>query len=449
MRPGTLGAVWRAMLTPLYKNTVFLILNTAIIAGLGFLFWIVVDKLYAGDVLAYNLVLIQTTSYLGLLSTLGFGHGWIRFLPNTREDRGEMINSCLTVALLASLGISAVFLAGVGLWYPDGRVILTDPLFVMAFMVFVMLFVALPLSDYIFVARRTAGLAAAKNTLLQISKLLLLVPLVAFARDGAIVLAFGLGALATVALTYAHLARRVIPGYRPWPRFNLRIVRAIFHYSFLSHLMEVLTIAPGILLLILVNNTYPEASHPGVASTFGIVWVIVGTAILVIPTAAATSLFAEGSHAQDNLARDLKRALRFVLPLLALVTVGLVVFGRYVLLLFRNVDIGLGLPLLQAAAFSGIFYTINSLWMAVRRVEKRMVSVVLLAAFVATFTMGSTALLLPRLGVMAAAYSWVLAQALASAAIGIGFLLHRLPRWQQALPRSGGAGGIGGNSRRQ
>lgn len=445
------GEVLEEAKTPLYKNAIYLILNTGVVAGLGFLFWVVAARLYPDDVVNADLILIQAAAFLGVFSSLGFGHGLIRFLPTTDEDPRTMVNSCLTLSLVVSLGLSGAFVLGVhrGLWYTQGISVLGGPEEVLGFFVFALLFVPLPLMDYLFIARRSANFAALKNFILQAAKFVLLPIfwLMAVAHAHAIILAYAVGVALSLALSFFYLIPRVVPHYRPRPVLHLPVLRSLFHFSFLNHLTELLAMAPGIVLLFMVDKAYPLDTEKYIPAAFGITWLIVGTAVLVVPSAAAASLFAEGSHEED-LGRDVRRSLRFVLLLLAPPTVAILLFGRYILGIFGETYATYGFDLLRVLALSGLFYTVNSIYIAVKRVQKRMALIVAMMTFTTGVTIGMSYLLLPAYGIVIAGYAWLLGQALLSAGIGLNLLAGRLVRRTVVAPVRTRGKAASGNGRR-
>jgi O-antigen/teichoic acid export membrane protein len=210
----------------------------------------------------------------------------------------------------------------------------------------------------------------------------------------------------------------------------------MIRYSFLNHVAEIMALAPGIVLLYMVNLQFP----PQVAGAFGAAWVIVGTSVLLVPVAAATSLFVEGSHSREALGTDLRRTVRLTLPLLGAATLGLFFLGRPVLGLFGEGYAEGGAGVLQLLALSGAFFTVNTLYTAVKRVEKRMDAVVAVVTYTAAVTVGLTAYLLPAHGIVAAGYAFMVAHGTMSLAIGLAYVGRRLAGSRTARVGSGALG---------
>jgi O-antigen/teichoic acid export membrane protein len=70
-----------------------------------------------------------------MLSLLGFDISSIRFLPE-REDKAELINSCLTISFIFSLLLAMIFIAGIDIWSPSLSIIRESKFLLLLFIVF-------------------------------------------------------------------------------------------------------------------------------------------------------------------------------------------------------------------------------------------------------------------------------------------------------------------------
>jgi O-antigen/teichoic acid export membrane protein len=102
----------------LYRNAVYLMLNSGVFALTGFVFWIAAAKLYPAEAVGLSSAAISAIGLLAVLSTLGLDYGLIRFLPGSGEKANDMINSCFTIGGVVSIVVSGIFLAGLGIWSP-------------------------------------------------------------------------------------------------------------------------------------------------------------------------------------------------------------------------------------------------------------------------------------------------------------------------------------------
>ena len=91
MRATVLDYLKTSLRTPLVRNSAYLLLTAGIAYGLGFVFWLLVARLYSPDVLGLTATLLGTILFLATVAQLGFQIGLIRFLPQ-EEDRSGLIN---------------------------------------------------------------------------------------------------------------------------------------------------------------------------------------------------------------------------------------------------------------------------------------------------------------------------------------------------------------------
>jgi len=180
---------------PLYRNSLFLMVNTVVTAGLGFVFWIVVasSKLagYTEAEVGLGAAIISAVSLLALVSRLGLGIALIRFLPKA-EKPVEMINSCFTLSGIVALAAAGIFIAGLDLWSPTLGFIWDDAMFILAFVLFAFGYTLSGIIDHIFIAKRRADFTLAKSTIFSLLKIPLPILLVLFFRAFGIVSSWGM-----------------------------------------------------------------------------------------------------------------------------------------------------------------------------------------------------------------------------------------------------------------
>jgi len=92
---------------PLYKNSIFLMASSVTAAGSGFFFWMIAARFYSAEDVGLASAIISAMGFLSMLSLLGFDISLMRFLPE-REDKKELINTCLTVSFIFALALTAI-----------------------------------------------------------------------------------------------------------------------------------------------------------------------------------------------------------------------------------------------------------------------------------------------------------------------------------------------------
>ncbi|MFQ5838969.1 MAG: lipopolysaccharide biosynthesis protein [Thermoplasmata archaeon] len=407
--------------TPLYKNAIFLIFNTILVAGAGFLFWFVIARIYPVPEVGQALVLVSIASFLAVLSQLGFGIGLIRFLPRTKSDKGKMINSCLTISTIISLVLAVGILITIDVWFPGWRGFSLWAL-VPIFFLLVPMMVNAPIVDNTFVAGRRALFVLVRNSLYQSVRLV--TPLILVVLLGVLGVLASLVFAHAVALSVAFflLLPRLYPGFRPGPAIDRTVLNDIFHFSLGNHVGEVLHALPYPVILIIVSRFFGGAEH---AAFFGIPWLI-ASLLFAVPLMASISLYAEGSHFEDRLYGDIRRIMRFMIPLLAVGILFIWFLGDWVLSLFGPSYAAEGFGLLRILAVSGIFVAANGLFLSVARVKKWVKAIIVLMAYVALGTIVLSYFLIPILGLEGAGVAWLIANGTsASVVVAISLLKMR------------------------
>ena len=105
----------------LYRNAIYLMVNSVLLVLTGFFFWMAAARLYPVEAVGLTSAAIAAIGLLTLLSTLGLDYGLIRFLPGSGEKARDMINSCFTVGGLISIALAFIFLAGLVLFIRNRR----------------------------------------------------------------------------------------------------------------------------------------------------------------------------------------------------------------------------------------------------------------------------------------------------------------------------------------
>jgi O-antigen/teichoic acid export membrane protein len=403
-----------------YSNAVYLMITSAVNALVGFAFWLIAARFYSPTDIGLASAAIAGAAMLAMLANLGLGHGLIRFLPHSGKDAGSLINSCFTLGSLTSVVLALIFLGGLGFWSPALLFIKQNPVYLIAFLLFGLASTLSGLTGETFIAERRAGFVLAGGLIFNLLRLPLVILLAAFFH------AFGIFASLTIALGVALLFNvffflpRAQPGYRPFFAVNRKVVNEILHFSFANYLSVLLWAAPGLVLPIMVVNLLGAELN----AYFYIAWAV-GGVLGVIPGAASTSLFAEGSYEQERLGINIWRSLKMVLLLLVPVVMLVLVFADELLLLFGIAYAENATTLVRILAIGSLPLAINIVYLAIKRVEKKLKVILSLTAFVAIVTLGLTYLLLPHLGINGAGIAWLISQAVIALVIMASWLKRR------------------------
>lgn len=403
---------------PLYRNSIFLMANTVVTTGLGFFFWMIIARFYNNADVGLGAAIISAIGLLVSLSKLGFDVGLIRFLSKA-EKPVELINSCLTIPVVVSLLIAVIFVIGVNIWSPALTFIRENILFAVAFIFFTAFLTLSSITDSIFIAKRRAGFVLSKNTIISLIKIALPFILVLFFRAFGIVSSLGIATAITVIIYLLIVLPRVQSGYKPMFKIDPSVIRDVRRYSISNYVIGLLGAAPSLIIPILIVNRLGAKDN----AYFYMSSMIAGL-LFIIPGAVAQSLFAEGSHFEDQLERNVRRSYKFIFILLIPAVILLLLCGKWLLMAFGPGYSENGLLLLRVLAISSIFTGINSVYTTVLLVKRRLRELIALVGFTSVSLLIAIYFLTPTTGIVGVGYAMIAANGIVSAYVVIA--LRRL-----------------------
>lgn len=394
---------------PLRKNALYLMANTVVISALGFVFWIVIARLYAteyGEIeanlkIGIAITIISSASLLSLIASAGFEIGLIRFLPWDNEARSkEMINSCIMISAVLSFILGIIFLFGLNIWAPDLVFLLGMPIGIVAFLLFIIIWTINGLLTSVFVARRGAKFVLIKDALIfGTLKIIIAVSLVSLAVLG-IVSSFVIAMGIACAIGIFIFLPKLQSGYSLAVSLNKGVISEIFHFSIGNHIATLFSTAPYLLLPLIITNVI----SPTITAYFYIALTI---SILLSKSSLsiATSLFAEGSRDEKRFFIDLKKSLVFAFTLLSPLIIIFLIFGDKILMLFGAEYAENGFAILQLLVLSTIPVIINTFYITMKRIQKRVKEIIGLRAFEAFGILGLGIPLMATMGIIGLAWS--------------------------------------------
>lgn len=415
----------------LYKNYYYLMANSIVGSGLGFFFWMVVTKFYdAGDV-GLAVALISSADIVTSISRFGLDVSIIRFL-NKQKDKREFINTCLTVVGIATLLISIVFLLGMDIWAQKLRFIKDSALYIFAFIVFTIISALLVILSNAFIALRDAKYVLFQNTIfagLKVPLPILLAPI--FATFG-IFCSWGISMSIAFFISIFFFLRKIIPSYIPYPAVRKKTLNEISHFSAGNYIVNLFGAAPALILpLIILHFLTPEDN------AYYYIAFAIASLLFVIPGAFSMSLFAEGSFKEETFISNLKKAIKRAYMLLIPAIIFIIIFGKWLLLLFGKDYSVSGHFLLSILAISGIFIALNSFYITYLRIRLKITELIIITILTVLGILGISYLLIqqPTLGITGVGFSYFFVQGIVSGYVGMIF-------WRRAKIKS-----IGGEER--
>jgi len=312
------------MTDPLYRNSLFNMASTFMLGGLGFVFWIIIARLYKAENVGIATTLISIMTLLTSFTLLGLNSSLNRYLPKS-ANKNELINSSFIIVTLVTLLASVIFLLGLRVFSPQLLFLQSSFFYSVTFTMFVIFCAWNTLVESVFMAFRTASNIFMKNSVISILKLIL--PF-AFIVLGA----YGIFASTAAALAFGVLAGLVVLILKfkigPSLSVNLSLVRETSVYSFANYIVGFMFNMPSLVLPVIILNVLSAkyAAYYYIAS-------MIQNILLIIPLATAQALLTEGSYNEAELRKHVKKAIVTILITLMPAT-AVIVFGGNILLQF-------------------------------------------------------------------------------------------------------------------
>ena len=126
----------------LYSNTLWLILNSMLLTGFGFIFWTINARLFTPEQVGLGTTIISSMELIAGLALLGFNVALVRYLPRAAK-KDKIISSCFSLSAVVALVLSIVFILGLGIFSPKLLFLKEISLYAILFVIFVVFYVSI------------------------------------------------------------------------------------------------------------------------------------------------------------------------------------------------------------------------------------------------------------------------------------------------------------------
>ncbi len=291
---------------PLYRNSLFIMSNTGLVALFNYVFWLLAGKVTSPGHVGLATAAISASMMIAAISRLGMDDSITRFLPQSK-DRGGFVNALIAIMLL----VTVIVLAGFMIWLPHispALLFLQQWQYALLFIVLVFLTSVCNMQGTTLVASRRADLA-----LLEYAILFLRIPLLFVTGSLGI---FGI----FLAMDITYLIMMVVGFiflYRMGIARDLHVdigqARKTMRYSLSNYMALILYTAPYTLIPILVVNVIGASQQAYYYAAYSI-----AAFLLLVPDAIVASMFVEGAHERplrDTAFKSLRFALVILVPM--------------------------------------------------------------------------------------------------------------------------------------
>jgi O-antigen/teichoic acid export membrane protein len=295
-------------------------------AALGFVFWLVVARLYPVHEVGQATSLLSALVLLSYFSLVGMNNGLVRQLPTSRQ-RSEHVGTAFVVVSAVAALVALAFAVVAGAVTPELGFV-TDSWLTLGMFVVLATGGALSLlTTSVFVALRSGKYNLLVNgVLLSLAKIALPFLLV-WAGPMGIVVASGLASCLAVVVSLWLIRNRLRIPLRP--TVSVPIIRETIRFCIGTYLQAALNLVPLLVIPILVL----ERLGPAVAAAYFMAFQI-ATVVNSISFSVGESMFAEGAHRQERLRSLAKRSAVIMMAATVPAVLGVVVLAGPALSLF-------------------------------------------------------------------------------------------------------------------
>lgn len=349
------------MYDSLYRNSIFLMANTAALAGFGFIFWVIAAHYYTTSEVGIAATLMSTSTLIMTLSLFGFDNSFIHFLPKSKKFN-EQIDTGLSISIIISLFASAIYLLVVRhMGISNLGFIDKTPAWIASFTAFMVINTLNNLTNCPFIAKRITHYILLINIGFGILRLLLLVLLARLGANGMLI-SHALATTIALALTFIMMQKTMRYS------FKFRIVKSEVKkmglFAVGNYFSNVFFILPSTLLPMIILSALgaKNSAYYYVAST-------IITALNIISLATSQSLLSEGSREDGSIRTHFIKSIKIVASLLLPTLIIVMALGKLILSLFGEQYSSGAYPLLLVLALACIPRAMNALLGTLARVK--------------------------------------------------------------------------------
>lgn len=395
----------------LYRNSIFLMLSTAVMAFLGFFFWIINARLFTPEQVGIGTTLISVMTLISTFSLLGLGNSLIKYLP-TSERKNEKINTSFTLVGLASITISVIFLLFIKTFSPSLLFVKENLIFSFLFVLLIVFSSLNAISENVFIAYRSSKYVLIKNLFWSLVKLSLPFVLLTLGAYG-IFMSVGIASVLSFLLCLLLLGWKL--NYLIKPAINADVVKRMFKFSSGNYLAGFIGGLPVMVLPILITNSIGPKY-----SAYFYVDMMIANFLYIVPLAVSQSLFAEGSYSETELKVHLKKVIKIISIILVPGILAAIFFGKYILLAFGKQYSNEGLVFLQLLAISGVFVAINYIGNSILFIRHK-TKMIMLINLIGSFAIFSLSVLLIDRNLLGIGIAWIIGLGVSSLIYIIAF----------------------------
>jgi O-antigen/teichoic acid export membrane protein len=390
-------------------------------------YWILAARTYTPAVVGLNAAAISAMMFLAGVSQLNLMSALLRFIPGAGRSTGRFVVSAYLISVSVAAVSSLIFLRGVGTWAPRLSFLGSSPVVIVWFTLATMASCIFVLQDSVLTGLRQATWVPVENAAFSLAKIALLVAFATALPHYGVLASWTIAMALTLLPVNGLILRRLIPQHVAATHGDVaRLAPAqVARYVVGDYLGALCWLASTTLLPIMVTQQAGATAN----AYFFLSWQMAIMLYLVSPN-VGSALIVEAATDPTKLGtysyRVCVQAARIVVPLAAIWMLG----APYVLRLFGPNYASEGTALLRLLALSALPYIVNSLYISVARVQRRVRAIVIVLASLCALVLILSHILLQRYGITGVGVAWLVSQTIIA---GILWATQLRPLWSSRL----------------
>lgn len=384
----------------LYRNSIYLMLSTAVMAFFGFFFWMINARLFTPEQVGIGTTLISVMTLISSFSLLGLGNSLIKYLP-TSNRINEKINTSFTLVGLISIFVSIFYLIFLNIFSPKLLFVRENIIFSLLFILFIVFSSLNIIAESVFIAYRSSKYVLIKNIVWSLIKLILPFILITLGAYG-IFMSIGIASTISFLLCLIFLIWKF--NYLIKPIINTDVVKRMFRFSLGNYAAGFIGGMPALVLPILITNLIGAKF-----SAYFYMDMMIVNMLYIVPLAVSQSLFAEGSYSENELRVHLKKAIKIISLILIPAILLILLFGKYILFTFGEDYSYQGTTLLQLLALSGVFNSIIYISGAILKI-RNMIKELIYLSIINSIIVLSLSILFTKYNLQGIGIAWLVTQ---------------------------------------
>jgi O-antigen/teichoic acid export membrane protein len=412
----------------LLRNSIYIMGTNVATSAFGYLYWILAAHTYSTYDVGLASALLSAMTLASTLANLGIGSTLVQTLPHRKAGHAWSLtlNAGLATGILAGLLTGVIMVMALPLFSRQFAIVEHDASYALAFVAGVPLMTVSVLLDQAFVAERAANNMLVRNAAVAVLKIpLLVLPVMLLVQVGALGILFSwVVAIAVVLIGgLLLLIPRLGRAYCLATRGIVGQVRSMFSSLVGHHFINLGGELSQYVLPVFVAVRLSPTDNAYFYTTGK-----VGSFFFMVSSAVAVSLFAEGSHAVDNLPHKVRVTAAISGMLIGPAMLVCFLGGHYILLVFGSSYAQHGVTLLMIYAASAVPDAITNIYVSVLRVQRRLRFAAWLQLSMAALTWALAWIWLPVLGIVGVGWAWLIAQVAGSLVAGVDVIRIRRHR---------------------